>query len=146
MDIRFFDTDKEQVELGNLVPIDDEPVDEAFDDENKDEMKKESSSDDSSEDKKKKEEEERLAREKAEEERLRKEEEERIKKEQEYDRQATEAYRILSKLSPIQRKRFLENVVFNKSTVEIAAKEGVAQPSVYQSIESAKEKIEKLKN
>ena len=75
-----------------------------------------------------------------------KEEEERIEKEQEYDRQATEAYRILSKLTPIQRERYLKNVVFHKSTVEIAAKEGVAQPSVYQSIESAKEKIEKLKN
>ena len=70
----------------------------------------------------------------------------RKKEEQEYDNQATKAYRILSKLSPIQRKRFLKNVVFNKSTVEIAAKEGVAQPTVYESIESAKKKIETLKN
>lgn len=74
------------------------------------------------------------------------EEEKRKKEEQEYDNQATKAYRILSKLSPIQRKRFLKNVVFNKSTVEIAAKEGVAQPTVYESIESAKKKIETLKN
>lgn len=38
MDMRFFDTDKEQVEFGNLIPIDDEPVEEAFDSENKEEI------------------------------------------------------------------------------------------------------------
>lgn len=76
-------------------------------------------------------------------------EDEYIREEEErqtYEKQIGEAKELLSKLSHIQRKRYYKFAALGKTPTEIAAEEGVAQPSVFESIERAKAKIEKLKN
>ena len=65
---------------------------------------------------------------------------------QAYEKQMREAQELLSKLTPIQRERYYKFAALGKTPTEIAEEEGVAQPSVFESIERAKEKIEKLKN
>lgn len=64
-----------------------------------------------------------------------------------YEKQIGEAKEPLSKLSCIQRKRYYKFAALGKTPTEIAEEEeGVAQSSVFESIERAKAKIEKLKN
>ena len=71
---------------------------------------------------------------------LRRKEEEKI-----YDQKLAKAKELMSMLTPIQRERYYKHVALGKSPTEIAAEEGVAQQSVFESIERAKARIEKLK-
>lgn len=76
-------------------------------------------------------------------------EDEYIREEEErqtYEKQMREAKELLSKLTPIQRDRYYKYAALGKTPTEIAEEDGVAQPSVFESIERAKAKIEKLKN
>ncbi len=74
------------------------------------------------------------------EEELQRKERERI-----YEQKLQKAMELMSKLTPIQRERYYKHIALGKSPTEIAAEEGVAQQSVFESIERAKAKIEKLK-
>ena len=57
------------------------------------------------------------------------------------------AKKILSKLTDVQQRRYIQNVVRGLSTWEIAEAEGTNQKSVYESIQAANKKIKKfLKN
>ena len=71
---------------------------------------------------------------------LRRKEKERI-----YEQKLQKAMDLMSKLTPIQRERYYKHIALGNSPTEIAAEEGVAQPSVFESIERAKARIEKLK-
>jgi len=65
---------------------------------------------------------------------------------QTYITQMQKAKELLFKLTPTQRKRYYKSVALGKTPTEIASEEGVAQPSVFESIERAKARIEKLKS
>ena len=65
---------------------------------------------------------------------------------QAYEKEMREAQRLLSQLKPIQRKRYIKHTAYGKSPTQIAKEEGVAQSTVFESIERAKANIDKLKN
>ncbi len=63
-----------------------------------------------------------------------------------YMEQMSKASELLSKLTPTQRKRYYKYAALGMTPTEIAQEEGTAQPSVFESIERAKARIEKYKN
>ena len=55
-----------------------------------------------------------------------------------------DAEAVLSKLTDIQRRRYLLYEVYGLSTPQIALSEGVSQYTVWESIDSAKKRIKKF--